>query len=228
MNFRSGVEVYRLALPVWANNKPSHSLRETQYLEISPDGRWAVVGLGVYESATGRQVVGFRRYNVSPSSVYGVSFSADGRWMASYGKLVLWDTATWRVADRAEFRTASFISVSFSPDGGRLATGEDEGVVRLWSASPLRQVAELGRHAACIKAVTFSPDGKEVVSSSDDKTICLWDVNRRKLITQIGAHTSPILSVAFSPDGKQIISGERDHSMRIYTRRRTLWGWPWD
>ncbi len=206
---------------------------ETHCLAASPDGRWVVVSHGVYESATGRQVVGFHKYDAGGSRIiagyiYGVSFSVDGRWMAlaeSRGKLFLWDTATWRIADQAD---STLISVSFSPDGEWLATGEDQGIVRLWSARPLRYVAELGRHEARVKSVAFSPDGREVVSASDDRTICLWDVGRRKLITRIGTHASPVLAVAFSPDGKQIVSGERDHSVRLYTRRRALWGFQLD
>jgi WD40 repeat protein len=73
--------------------------------------------------------------------------------------------------------------------------------------------------------VVFSPDGSRLASASDDQTICLWDVRSRKLITRIGTHSSPVLSLAFSPDGQQIISGEQDHSVRLYTRRRSLWGW---
>ncbi len=206
---------------------------DTHCLAVSPDGRWVAVSHGVYESATGRQVVGFHLYDVggwriSAGYIYGVSFSGDGRWMAltvANGKLFLWDTVTWEVVDQA---AASLISVSFSPDGGWLATGEDQGIVRLWSARPLRQVGEVGRHTARVKSVAFSPDGREVASASDDKTICLWNIGRRKLVTRIGTHTSPVLSVAFSPDGKQIISGEHDHSVRLYTRHRVLWGWRWD
>jgi WD40 repeat protein len=206
---------------------------DTHCLAVSPDGRWVVVSHGVYESATGRKVVGFHLYDVdgwriSAGYIYGVSFSVDGRWLAladSAGKLFLWDTATWRIEDRAD---STLISVSFSPDGEWLATGEDQGIVRLWSARPLRYVAELGRHGARVKSVAFSPDGGEVVSASDDRTICLWDVGGRKLITRIGTHASPVLAVAFSPDGKQIVSGERDHSVRLYTRRRALWGFQLD
>jgi WD40 repeat protein len=209
---------------------------DTHCLAISPDGRWVVVSHGVYESPTGRQVVGFDHYGdvgwrISAGNVYGISFSVDGRWMVlaeAHGELFLWDTATWQVADRVNIKPAQLISVSFSPDGQWLATGEDQGIVRLWSARPLRQVAELGRHTARVKSVAFSPDGREVVSASDDKTICLWDVGRRRLITRIGTHTSPVLAVAFSPDGKQIVSGERDHSVRLYTQYRALWGWRWD
>ena len=207
--------------------------RDSHCLAVSPDGRWVAVSHGVYESATGRQVVGFHHYGaadwrIGASQIYGISFSVDGRWMAltdAQGKLVLGDTATWQVAEKVDIAPAQLISVSFSPDGQWLATGEDQGIVRLWSARPLRQVAELGRHTARVKSVAFSPDGREVVSASDDKTICLWDVGSRKLVTRIGTHTSPVLAIAFSPDGKQIVSGERDHSVRLYTRRRGLWGW---
>src|SRR5262245_5128398 len=197
---------------------------DTHCLAASPDGLWVALSQGGYESSTGRQVVGFD----APSGVYGLTFSVDGRWLALadwYGNLLLWDTATWQVADKADIAPAQLISVSFSPDGKWLVTGEDQGTVRLWSARPLRQVAELGRHNARVKSVAFSPDGKEVVSAGDDKTICLWDADWRKLIASIGTHTSPVLSVAFSPDGKQIVSGEHDHSVRLYTRRRGLWGW---
>jgi WD40 repeat protein/serine/threonine protein kinase len=196
---------------------------ENHCLVVSPDGRWIASSHGVYESANGRQVVGFD----DASRIYGLTFSADGRWLAladASGNLLLWDTETWRIAYQANIAPAQLISVSFSPDGEWLVTGEDQGTVRLWSARPLRQVAELGRHKARVKSVAFSPGGEEVVSAGDDKTICLWDVQRRNLITRVGTHTSPVLSVAFSPDGKQIVSGERDHSVRLYTRRRELWG----
>ena len=199
---------------------------DTHCLAVSPDGRWVALWRGVYESATGRLVVEFP--DVNSSGIYGIAFSVDGRWLAvadCYGNLRLWDTGTWQITDQSNIAPAQLISVSFSPDGEWLVTGEDQGTVRLWSARPLRQVAELGRHHARVKSVAFSPDGKQVVSAGDDKTICLWDADGRKLITRIGTHTSPVLSVAFSPDGKQIVSGERDHSVRLYTRRRGLWGW---
>jgi hypothetical protein len=32
----------------------------------------------------------------------------------------------------------------------------------------------------------------------------------------------------FSPNGRQLISGEHDHSVRLYTRHRTLWGFKLD
>ena len=126
--------------------------------------------------------------------------------------------------EKVDFSPRQFISVSFAPDGKQLVTGEDGGIVQLWSAHPLRPTAVIGQHAARIKSVAFSPDGKQVASAGDDKMIALWDVSGRKLITRIGTHTSPVYAVAFSSDGRRLISGEHDHSVRLYIRHRTLWG----
>jgi WD40 repeat protein len=199
-------------------------------LALSPDGRWVATTHGIYESATGRQVIDIA---AAPSdswlnraaNSYAMAFSADGKRLAHIGMpyLALWDTEVWQPLDLVEIST-SIITVSFSGDGKWLATGEDEGAVRLWSTQPLREVAILGRHSARIKSVAFSPDGRQVASTSDDQTIALWDVSSRSLITRIGAHTAPVLAVAFSPDGKHLVSGEHDKSVRIYTRRRLLWG----
>jgi WD40 repeat protein len=103
-------------------------------------------------------------------------------------------------------------------------TGEDQGAVRLWATHPLREVAVLGRHAARVKSVAFAPDGKTAASAGDDGMIALWDVRQRKLRTRIGTHASPVYAIAFSPDGTHLVSGEHDRSVRVYTRRRTLWG----
>ncbi|MEW6208145.1 MAG: protein kinase [Acidobacteriota bacterium] len=210
-------------LAVWRARPPNIS--SSYCLAISPDGRWVATTNGIYETSEGRHVLSFN----FPAHSYGVSFSADGRWLAcAAGEAVLWDTESWRIADRTGSIDMGQVSVSFSPDNKQLATGSDDGTVRLWHLDPLREVAMLGRHAARVKFVTFSPDGSEVASASDDQTIALWDVSRHNLITRIGTHTAPVLSVAFSPDGKRLVSGEHDRSVRLYTRRRTLWGYRLD
>jgi WD40 repeat protein len=209
---------------------------------VSSDGRWVATSNGVYDTADSRMVCIFNDKTENGeanddwmsmnSQIYGLGFSKDGRLLACstvYAcHIGLIDTSNWEVIAHAQAPDSPFISLSFSPDGKYLATGDDNGNVELWKVSPLERLAVIGRHAARVKAVAFSPDGKQVVSSSDDKTIALWNVSSRSLAVRIGTHAAPVRSVAFSPDGKHIVSGEHDKSVRIHTRHRVLWGYRLD
>ncbi|MDT7602496.1 MAG: eukaryotic-like serine/threonine-protein kinase [Acidobacteriota bacterium] len=199
---------------------------------ISPDERWVASSTSVIDLATGH-ALGYTQLNPEANAgCYGVDFSPDGHLLAcassDWERLLVWDAESWRLLGDVRAGGTNFKSVRFSPDGRLLVTGDVQGAVRLWEASPLREIALIGRHAARVNAVAFSSDGREVASASDDQTVALWDVSSRRLVAHVGTHTAPIRSVAFSPDGKRIVTGGEDKSVRIYTRRRTLWGYSLD
>ncbi len=221
----------------WALKAAKRITSEASYcVAISPDARWVATSYGIYESGEGRLVNDFRTEFDAPGAprpteIRDVAFSADGRWLVSVtarGDLSLRQSGQWQVVDSRKLDGKHLVSVSLSPDGKRLVTGEDEGLARLWSVEPLAEIAVIGKHDARIKSVAFSPDGRTVASAGDDKTISLWDVDRRELITSIGGRTTPVLAVSFSTDGKRLVSGWHDRSARLHTRRKTLWGWRWD
>ncbi len=223
----------------WAKREAKRVPAESSYcVAISPDGRWVATSYAVYESGAGRMIYDFRSELANshqgipqPTEIRGLAFSADGQWLVditSRGGITLRRAGQWQVVESQRFDGRQLVSVSFSPDGKHLVTGEDGRIVQLWSAQPLRPIAEIGRHESRVKSVAFSPDGQQVVSAGDDKMIALWDVGSRKLITKIGLHTAPVYAVAFSPDGRQLISGGHDHSVRLYTRQRSLWGFRLD
>ena len=70
-------------------------------------------------------------------------------------------------------------SVSFSPDGTRIASGggayKKPGEIKLWDASTGEELHTLKGHTDNVSSVTFSPDGTRIASGSDDKTIRVWD-----------------------------------------------------
>src|SRR5262249_38305500 len=76
----------------------------------------------------------------------------------------------WDIARRrrlADLRVSGSLvaSVSLSPDGRTLATGDWDQTVKLWNMATRRQVATL-RHSHMVNAVLFSPDGNTLISSS--------------------------------------------------------------
>jgi len=191
---------------------------------ISPDGRFIATSFFIYNAETAELLVPFAH---QWAGIYGAAFVADGRLLIGVtdrGVVVMLETGTWRELARQQWTESPLVTMSISPDGKYIVTGEDDRKLRLGTINPLQQTAIIGEHTARVKAVAFSPDGKYVASAGDDKMVALWDVSRRKLVTTIGTHTSPIYALAFSPDGQQLITGEHDRSVRRYTRRRTLWG----
>ncbi|KIJ53127.1 hypothetical protein M422DRAFT_78551, partial [Sphaerobolus stellatus SS14] len=115
--------------------------------------------------------------------------------------------------------TSLVLSVAFSPDGKRIASGSCDNTIRIWDAETGENVGKpLKGHTSWVLSVAFSPDGKCIASGSADNTIRIWDAEtgENNVGEPLKGHTSLVLSVAFSPDGKCIASGSHDNTIRIW------------
>ncbi len=206
-------------------------------LAVSKGLPWAASSGGIFDLEGNRHLRDFELADrtLSSSFIKGLDFSPNGSILAltevarSPGhpsSLFLWRTGTWELIDHAQPSdpSVSMEKVDFSQDGHHLVTGDIGGGVRLWQVSPLAEIALLGSHASRVKAVRFFPDGNRVASVGDDGMIAVWSVQRRTLDRVLGTHTAPVLAIDVSPDGNRIVTGEHDQSVRLFTRRRKLWG----
>ena len=67
------------------------------------------------------------------------------------------------------------ISVSFSPDGKRLASASSDQTVKVWDATTGQEALTLKGHTSSVGSVSFSPDGQRLASASWDHTVKVWD-----------------------------------------------------
>jgi WD40 repeat protein len=111
---------------------------------------------------------------------------------------------------------SSILSVTFSPDGQLLATGDTNGEIRLWQVADGKLRFTCSGHKGWIRSVTFSPDGRTLASGSGDKTVKLWDVSTGQLLSTLDGHTSQVRSVAFSLDAQILASGSEDQTVLLW------------
>ncbi len=136
------------------------------------------------------------------------------------GGSVLWRTKILSpdVGRPAPFHAAlsSARSVAFSPRGDILASGHQDGAVRLWDVTSGLEIQQLLGHTEGIWGVCFDPGGRVLASASQDKSVRLWDVASAAQTAKLDGHTNAVYGVCFSPDGKTLISASYDQSVRLW------------
>lgn len=99
-------------------------------------------------------------------------------------------------------------ALAFSADRARIASGSENGTIRIWNAAPLRPMGELlAGHEGAVTSVAFSPDGSTLVSVGEDGTLRLWDAERCAPIgAPLQAQQGKLVDVAYDADGLRIVA----------------------
>ncbi len=99
-------------------------------------------------------------------------------------------------------------SMEVSPDGRRVASGDDLGEVTVWDITTGEELLHLaGEHDDSIGDVAFSPDGRFLLTSSYDDQIILWDAATGAVIWRARNPTGDPNTLDVSPDGAMAASG---------------------
>lgn len=154
-----------------------------------------------------------------------VAFSPDGEVIVTAGLRLdgkPTEVTFWNSGDHVRLGAVeageSVYTAAFSPDGLILATGNDQGEVRLWDTGTRQQVGEVVEgHTGPVGTLAFSPDGTLLASAGEDGVIRLWDVSTGQPAgdSMVG-HSGAVYSVAFHPDGRTLASGGGDASVRLW------------
>lgn len=120
-----------------------------------------------------------------------------------------------RVMVRSASSPPAVRGCSFNSDGTLLATGSDDGKVRLWEVSTGTGVRTLEGHLGPVQGVAFSPDGSVLATVSLDETTRLWEVATGTQVRKLAGHWRSVWRIGmndctFSPDGTLLATASDD------------------
>ena len=245
-------------ITLWNTNSGEHQFTLTEHTDnvgnliFNSDGR-TFAGIGgdstirLWDAVTGEHLKTITGHTRSVSSI---SFNVDGSMLATGGghddgtsgdKIIrIWNVHSGSLQNTFKVPIGRWVEydrqlidyVSYSPDGKTLATGSEDGTIRLWDAESGKLQfttfegltdgsAEMGYCDGLILA--YSPDGKTLASSSCrswtaqiEGTIQLWDAVTRQHKASLTGHRRPVISIAFSPDSCTVAGGVANGKVHLW------------
>jgi prepilin-type N-terminal cleavage/methylation domain-containing protein len=191
----------------------------------SAGGNGALFTVKVWDAQTGQEAFTLPGAQLGSPEYFSVAFSPDGECLVtgSADKSVrVWDAHSGAPICTLGTHDRMVRGVLFSQDGRRLASVSDEGVVKLWDGSRLREPqtpagSVQGRvHGQCMN-VAFSPDGLRLATGAAENTVKIWDVLTGSESKALRGHSGDIYTVAFSPDpaGRWVASPAKQHGQNL-------------
>jgi len=192
-------------------------------LAITPDGTRVAIARGkavwTWEPGSGRE----SEHHTHLGNVLCVAYSRAGVLASSddLGNIQVHDPQSHEV--RTLPLSGAVASVTFSPDGRRMAAGDLDWRINLWDTQTWERV-ELEGHMLGITSVAFSPDGRWLSSASADQTARIWEVHpvlakQSRECRNTLRHGIGVASVVFSADrgrGSRLVSLGQDGILRFW------------
>lgn len=119
----------------------------------------------------------------------------------------LWNMAAGTLAVDLGEHECQTTAVGFSPDGSRLASGDDRGRIRIWDVAGRREEKTLKAQRWKIDGALFADRGTLITISADHMMIC-WNVETGEARWKTMAPNTANMSLAVSRDGTTIACGD--------------------
>lgn len=124
-----------------------------------------------------------------------------------------------KFADVLPGHRGSVLHVSFSPDGQRVVTACEDGLIRIWQVADWKVLATLTGHVGPVHWADFSADGKWIASAGEDKSVRIWSADDGRLLQTLTESRDPLRSLAFSPDSR-FLTASAEQNVLVWERKQ--------
>ena len=148
-----------------------------QRCSISPDEKFAISKtwdeVAIVDLATGKTV---KELPIKDRSLAHLQLTADGKRIVGVDgnrRIVVWNAGNGTIEQESDSETSPIKAISTCPEGRRLVSGHENGIVKIWRISSLKSGRRRLTLEQCRLAAS-SPDGRVLWGCTND-SICGWD-----------------------------------------------------
>jgi WD40 repeat protein len=184
-------------------------------VKFSPDGRKLVsAGLDqsvrIWDVKTGKNVNTLSRNNVLNYQYFGVDVHPEKQLFLIFREdntFYFWSLET---GERMfQFKTGEKPVISLSKDGRFLASGDADGIIKIFNVNNREEIKSIQAHTSGIVSIAISEDGKFIASAEENGALYLRNTETGELLRTLRGHTQPILSLNFSPTSTYLAAGTK-------------------
>ncbi|HEX2618953.1 MAG TPA: PKD domain-containing protein [Phototrophicaceae bacterium] len=136
------------------------------------------------------------------------SWSPDGTRVAvsnNDGSVGIWNVNTThrsQILYRFQGHTSPVKTVDWNPMGELVASGDMNGVIKIWSAVNGQDVKTISAHSGVVNDLEWSSDGKYLATAGEDGMVKVWAVGTGAEVASFD-YEAPIHAIAWKPSPTQ-------------------------
>jgi WD40 repeat protein len=166
--------------------------------QFSPDGQTILSGgadqtAKLWNSGTGERIL---TLGEATKGIQAVAWHPRGTEFAAAGgdrtlRLYDWDGTAARLRRSTFAHDATVLTVAYSPRGETLYSGSEDGRVKAWDVSTLRERHVYDKLPDWPVALAVDPRGERLACGRFDGVVTLWDATRPQLLRDLLTRASP-------------------------------------
>ncbi|KZT60952.1 WD40 repeat-like protein [Calocera cornea HHB12733] len=154
--------------------------------------------------------------SISQERISSLAINASGEWLAfgasKLGQLLVWEWQSESYVLKQQGHYFDMNTLTYSSDGQYIATGGDDGKVKVWNAKSGFCFVTFSEHTSAVSVVEFAKQGQVLFTASLDGTVRAFDLIRYR---NFRTFTSPtpvqFSSLAVDPSGEVVAAGSQDN-----------------
>ena len=183
--------------------------------DLSADQQFVALGgptklVKIYSTKDGKLLHSIKKHT---DWVTAIAYSPDGKYLASAdrnGGIQIWEGSSGKEYNALPGHKVMVTSLAFMT--GVVASGSEDGTVKLWDVKEGRESKSWNAHAGGVAWVDFAPDGR-IVSCGRDKIAKVWDQTGKEVAKLAEPFGDIALRAALCND--RIIAGDWTGEIRV-------------